>query len=43
LKPASSAPNGEPDSVLNDQDKEELFQQFLEWERDRNQNTGTTR
>jgi hypothetical protein len=43
LKPASPAPNGEPDPVLNDQDKEELFQQFLDWERDQSQNTGTTR
>ena len=43
LEPAPPARNGERHRVINDQETEVLFQQFLDWERDQSQNTGTSR
>jgi hypothetical protein len=43
LKPARPAQNGERHPVMNDQETDVLFQQFLDWEKDQSQNTGTSR
>ena len=43
LEPAPDARSGERHPVIYDRETEVLFQQFLEWEKDQNQNTGTTR
>ena len=43
LEPAPPGRNGERHPVINDQETEVLFQQFLDWEKDQSQNTGTSR
>jgi hypothetical protein len=42
LKPVRPAPNGKP-SPMNDQEKEALFEEFLEWKKGLRQNTETNR
>jgi hypothetical protein len=43
VEPARPAQRGERHPILKDQEKEVLFQQFLEWEKGRSQNTEGSR